>query len=74
MNRYSKKDRFNHMDKPLSLRHGSHNRILESRRTFGKTHIFYKCDSCGTSFNGRFCTRCGLEAKDWKKYHTIGDS
>ena len=33
------------------------------------THVFFNCDGCGwKSFKGRYCPKCGLEAKDWGKY------
>jgi len=33
-----------------------------------KTYVFFICDGCGTKFHGRYCSKCGLEAKDYNKY------
>jgi rubrerythrin len=66
---YNPKRRWDRVSKPFSLRRWQN--PVKKTGTFGKTYLFFTCDECGTKFEGRYCTKCGLEAKDFKRFHTI---
>jgi len=69
VNRYSTEDKLLHMNKPFSMRKWQN--PVQKRRRYGNTLVFFICEECKTDFHGRFCPKCGLEAKDWKKFNTI---
>ena len=67
---YSFKNRWNRISKPFSMRRWENNPNTRPKR-YGKTFIYYVCDVDGTEFTDRFCPKCGLEAKDFKRFHPI---
>lgn len=58
--------------KSMILRRGYKTGKGQNRIRYAKSYVFYNCDGCGCKgFQGRYCPKCGLEAEDWKKIHTI---
>jgi len=67
---YNPKKKWNNTQKPFSMRKWENNPITRPKR-FGKTFVFYVCEICKIEFTDRFCPKCGLEAKDFKRFHPI---
>ena len=66
---FDNKRRWNNVVKPSALKPWQN--PIKSPRRYGKTFIYYVCEEDGTEFTDRFCPKCGLEAKDFKKFHPI---
>jgi len=68
--KYNTAKKWNNTQKPFSMRKWENKPNYHPRR-YGRTFVFYICEVCKIEFTDRFCPKCGLEAKDFKRFHPI---